>query len=57
MGKALCDLGPSINLMPLFVFKSLRNVATSPTIVTLQLANRSIKYHVAKIKDILVKVV
>ena len=36
-GKALCDLGASINLMPLSVFKKLRIGADWPTTITLQL--------------------
>ena len=42
--KALCDLGASINLMPLSVFKKLDLGEANPTTVFLQLADRSIKY-------------
>ena len=38
IGKALCDLGVSINLMPLSVFKKL-GIASQPTTVTLQLVD------------------
>ncbi|XP_061370861.1 uncharacterized protein LOC133313464 [Gastrolobium bilobum] len=38
-GRALCDLGASIHLMPRSVFKKLRVREASPTTVTLQLTN------------------
>ncbi|KAH9768947.1 hypothetical protein KPL71_011805 [Citrus sinensis] len=53
--KTLCDLGASINLMPLSVFKQLGVGESRPTIVTLQLADRSHAYPEGKIKDVLVK--
>ena len=55
-GKALCDLGASINLMPLSVFKQLGVGECRPTTVTLQLADRSHAYPEGKIEDVLVKV-
>ncbi|KAH9734620.1 hypothetical protein KPL71_017429 [Citrus sinensis] len=55
-GRALCDLGASINIMPLSVFKQLGVGECGPTTVTLQLADRSYAYPEGKIKDILVKV-
>ncbi|KAH9800698.1 hypothetical protein KPL71_000768 [Citrus sinensis] len=55
-GRALCDLGASINLMPLSVFKQLRVEECRPTTVTLQLADRSHAYPEGKIEDVLVKV-
>ncbi|KAH9802438.1 hypothetical protein KPL71_001384 [Citrus sinensis] len=54
--RALCDLGASINLMPLFVFKQLGVGECRPTTITLQLANRSHAYPEGKIEDVLVKV-
>ena len=42
--KALCDLGESINLMPLSIFRQLGLGEARPTIVTLQLADRSLKH-------------
>ncbi|XP_016479519.2 uncharacterized protein LOC107800799 [Nicotiana tabacum] len=39
VGRALCDLGASINLMPLCIFKQLGLGAPRPTIVMLQLAD------------------
>ncbi|XP_022147177.1 uncharacterized protein LOC111016189 [Momordica charantia] len=54
LGRALCDLGDSINLMPLSVFKELGIGEARPTTVTLQLADRSIKKPEGKIEDVLV---
>ncbi|XP_038896216.1 uncharacterized protein LOC120084493 [Benincasa hispida] len=56
VGHALCDQGASINLMPLSILKKLGIGETQPTSVTLQLADRTIKYPEGKIKDVLVKV-
>ncbi|KAH9735037.1 hypothetical protein KPL71_017612 [Citrus sinensis] len=55
-GKALCDLGASINLMPLSMFKQLGVGECRPTTVTLQLTDRSHAYPEEKIEDVLVKV-
>ncbi|KAI3771660.1 hypothetical protein L6452_02827 [Arctium lappa] len=56
VGHALCDLGASINLMPLSVFKKLGIGEARPTTVTLQLADMSLAYPKGKIEDTLVKV-
>ncbi|KAF2370618.1 hypothetical protein BSL67_16720, partial [Acinetobacter baylyi] len=56
VGRALCDLGVSINLMPLSIFKKLGIGEARPTSVTLQMADRSITYLEGKIEDVLVKV-
>ncbi|KAJ9536341.1 hypothetical protein OSB04_un000477 [Centaurea solstitialis] len=53
---ALCELGASVNLMPLSVFNKLEIGEVRPTTVTLQLADRSIVYPKGKIEDILVQV-
>ncbi|KAL5578038.1 hypothetical protein UlMin_019737 [Ulmus minor] len=55
-GKALCDLGASINLMPMLIFKTLGIGEARPTTVSLQLADRSIAQPEGKIEDVLVKV-
>ncbi|KAK9180015.1 hypothetical protein WN943_029222 [Citrus x changshan-huyou] len=55
-GRALCDLGASINMMSLSVFKQLGVKECRPTTVTLQLADRSHAYPEGKIEDVLVKV-
>ncbi|XP_061362783.1 uncharacterized protein LOC133306469 [Gastrolobium bilobum] len=55
-GKALCDLGASINLMPSSVFKQLATGLAKPTTVTLQIADRSIVKPEGKVEDLLVRV-
>ena len=42
--RALCDLGASINLMSLSIFRRLGLGEARPTTVTLQLADRSLKH-------------
>ncbi|XP_024043200.1 uncharacterized protein LOC127899386 [Citrus sinensis] len=54
--KTLCDLGASINLMHLSVFKQLGVGECKPTTMTLQLTDRSYAYPEGKIEDVLVKV-
>ncbi|GKF38056.1 reverse transcriptase domain-containing protein, partial [Tanacetum coccineum] len=53
---ALADLGASINLMPLSVWKKLLLPELTPTRMTLELANRSVAYPVGVAKDVFVKV-
>ncbi|GKE88535.1 reverse transcriptase domain-containing protein, partial [Tanacetum coccineum] len=53
---ALADLGASINLMPLFVWKKLSLPERTPTCITLELADRSITQPVGIIEDVNVKV-
>ncbi|KAK0595310.1 hypothetical protein LWI29_005505 [Acer saccharum] len=55
-GKALIDSGASINLIPYSVFQKLGEGEVKPTHVTLQLADRSIKYPRGVMEDVLVKV-
>ncbi|XP_073152742.1 uncharacterized protein [Henckelia pumila] len=54
--KSLCDLGASINLMPYSVFRKLNLGEPKSTRMSLQLADRSIKYPRGIIEDVLVKV-
>ena len=56
--RALCDLGASINLMPLSIFRRLGLGEARPTTVTLQLVDRSLKHPRGGglIEDVLVKV-
>ena len=54
--RALCDLGASINLMPLSIFRRLGLGEAHPTTVTLQLADRSLKHPRGVIEDVVVKV-
>ncbi|GKA66904.1 reverse transcriptase domain-containing protein [Tanacetum coccineum] len=53
---ALADLGTSINLIPLFVWKKLSLLELTPTRMALELANRSVSYPVGVAKDVIVKV-
>ncbi|XP_075479457.1 uncharacterized protein LOC142520346 [Primulina tabacum] len=54
--KALCDLDASINLMHFSVFRKLGLGELKPTRMSLQLADRSVKYPRGVIEDVLVKV-
>ncbi|XP_073017867.1 uncharacterized protein [Primulina eburnea] len=54
--KALRDLGASINLMPLSVFRKLGLGEPKTTRMSLQLANRSVKYPHGVIENVVVKV-
>ncbi|XP_052489783.1 uncharacterized protein LOC128042478 [Gossypium raimondii] len=56
LGKALYDLGASINLIPLSTFRKLGIGHMKPTTVALQLVDRSLAQPEGKIKDILVRV-
>ncbi|GJX16558.1 reverse transcriptase domain-containing protein [Tanacetum coccineum] len=53
---ALADLGASINLMPLSVWKKLSLLELTPTRMTLELANRLVAYSVGVAEDVFVKV-
>ncbi|XP_012448788.2 uncharacterized protein LOC105771967 [Gossypium raimondii] len=53
---ALCDLGASINLMPLSTFRKFGIGHMKPTVVALQLADQSLAQPEEQIKDILVHV-
>nr|GEU31880.1 reverse transcriptase domain-containing protein [Tanacetum cinerariifolium] len=53
---ALADLGASIDLMPLSVWKKLSLPELTPTRMTLELANRSVAYPVGVAEDVFVKV-
>ncbi|XP_047961851.1 uncharacterized protein LOC125206652 [Salvia hispanica] len=54
--KALCDLGASINLMPLSFFRKMKIDTLKPTTITLQMADRSVTYPKGIVEDVLVKV-
>ena len=56
MGKALCDSGASINLMPLFVAKRLSLGELTPTPMTLQMADRTLAHPEGILEDVLIKV-
>ncbi|XP_040960247.1 uncharacterized protein [Gossypium hirsutum] len=56
LGKALCDLGASIKLMPLSTFKKFGIDHMKSTTVTLQLVDQSLAQPEGQIKDVLVYV-
>jgi len=56
VGKALIDLGASINLMPLSMCRRIGELEITPTRMTLQLADRSITRPYGVVEDVLVKV-
>ncbi|XP_009596934.1 uncharacterized protein [Nicotiana tomentosiformis] len=56
VGRALYDLGASINLMPFSLFKQLGLGMLRPTTITLQLTDRSLVMPEGIIEDVLVRV-
>ncbi|XP_016206392.1 uncharacterized protein LOC107646744 [Arachis ipaensis] len=54
--KALCDLGASINLMPLSMMRKLAIEEIKPTRMSLVMADRSIKTPNGVVENLLVKV-
>ncbi|KAK4737236.1 hypothetical protein R3W88_000933 [Solanum pinnatisectum] len=54
--KALCDLGASINLMSLSIYKKLGLSAPKPTSMHLIMGDRNVKRPIGVIPDVLVKV-
>ena len=54
--KALCDSGASINLMPLSVVQRLSLGELTITVITLQMADRSMAQPEGILEDVLVKV-
>ncbi|XP_070019414.1 uncharacterized protein [Nicotiana sylvestris] len=54
--KALCDLGASINLMPLAIYKRLGIGRSRPTSMLLQLADRTVKRPSGILDDVLIQV-
>ncbi|XP_075080506.1 uncharacterized protein LOC142166005 [Nicotiana tabacum] len=56
VGHALYDLGASINLMPLSLFKQLGLGSPRPTTVMLQLADRLIAHPEGVIEDVLLQI-
>ena len=54
--KSLLDLGASVNLMPYSVYKQLGLGELKPTIITLSLADRSVKIPKGIVEDVLVKI-
>jgi len=54
--KALCDLGASVSLMPMSIYKRLNLGELKPTKMSLHLADRSIKYPVEILKDVPIRI-
>jgi hypothetical protein len=54
--NALCDLEASVNLVPKAMFEELGYPAISPTTMTIQLADSSIKYPEGIVESFLVNV-
>ncbi|XP_010692570.1 uncharacterized protein LOC104905667 [Beta vulgaris subsp. vulgaris] len=54
--KALCDLGASVSVMPLSIFNKLNLGALKYTQITLQMADRSVKYPLGILDDVSVRV-
>ncbi|MCH95291.1 hypothetical protein A2U01_0016266, partial [Trifolium medium] len=54
--RALCDLGASVNLMPLSIMKKLNCGEAKPTRMTLILADRTKVYPYGILEDVLVRV-
>ncbi|XP_029152452.1 uncharacterized protein [Arachis hypogaea] len=54
--KSLCDLGASINLMPLSLMKRLQIHELKSTWVALQMVDKSIKQALGVVENVLVKV-
>ena len=56
VGKALIDLGASINLMPLSMYRRIGNLRIAPIRMTLQLVDRLILRPYGVVEDVLVEV-
>ncbi|XP_061363610.1 uncharacterized protein LOC133307176 [Gastrolobium bilobum] len=56
VGRAFCDLGASVNLMPLSFARSLGITEMESTFMFLQFSDRSIKRPEGVLEDVLVKV-
>ena len=54
--KALCDLGSSINLMPLSVMEKLGTLKVQAARISLEMADNSKKQAYGLVEDVLVKV-
>ncbi|XP_078179610.1 uncharacterized protein LOC144573733 [Carex rostrata] len=54
--RALCDLGVSVSFMPLSVFEKLGLGELEPTRISLQLADRLVRYPKGMLRDVVVKV-
>ncbi|XP_010532397.1 PREDICTED: uncharacterized protein LOC104808416 [Tarenaya hassleriana] len=55
INRALCDLGASVSLLPLSIYKELNVGELKLTRIALQLADRSIKYPLGILQDVPLK--
>ena len=53
---ALCDLGASVNIMPMVIYEKLLYPALAPTYMCVQLADSTIRYPEGIAKNVLVRV-
>ncbi|XP_021723968.1 uncharacterized protein LOC110691358 [Chenopodium quinoa] len=56
INRALCDLGASVSLMPLSICKKLEMGELKPTRISLQLADRSVKFPLGVLEDVPLRV-
>jgi hypothetical protein len=56
INKALCDLGASVSLMPLSIFKKIGFGELKSARIPLQLADRSIRYSTGILEDVPIRV-
>lgn len=56
INSALCDLGSSVSLMPYSICKRLDMGDMKPTNISLQLADRSVKYPMGILEDVPIKI-
>ncbi len=54
--KALCDLGASVSMMPLSICQKLNVGKLKPTIISLHLVDRSVKYSIGIPENVPIKV-
>eukprot|EP00257_Ricinus_communis_P013554 XP_015571015.1 uncharacterized protein LOC107260809 [Ricinus communis] len=54
--KALCDLGASVSLMPLSICKKLQMGELKPTRISLQLADKLVKFRLGILEDVPLRV-
>jgi len=52
ISRALCDLGASMSLMPYSICKKLQVGDLKPTTISLQLADRFVKYRLGVLEDV-----
>ncbi|XP_021730683.1 uncharacterized protein LOC110697601 [Chenopodium quinoa] len=56
INRALCDLSASVSLMPLSICKKLQMGELKPTRISLQLADRSVKFPLGVLEDVPLRV-